>query len=205
MSKKLLIFILIAVCISLTSCLAEVKENQEAEDRDKNSEIDTVIDNADTAINYSDDENANIFIEKYNELNANGIITEDMVSCPPNSGIKLTIIEFEYLDFCISETDGSPSYRCESILEYNDKNTEGFFEEAFYIIQAVEEKIPDDDIEQILLNLQEGEYPFDTYATSETTGRGFSFSAPDHLQKQTKGKTGESLSYDLYWHHATIY
>lgn len=203
MRKNLLKCILIAFCIFLTGCTAEVKDNQEIED--KNNEIDIVIDNSDTAINYSDDKNANIFIERYNELNSNNIITEDMVTCPPNSGIKLTIIEFEYMDFCISETDGSPSYRCESILEYNDENTKGFFEEVFYVIQAVEEKIPEDDIEQILLNLQEGEYPYDTYAASEITSRRFSFRAPGYSKTQTKGKTGESLSYDLYWHHATTY
>lgn len=153
-------------------------------------------------IDYSDDHAANLFIERYNELNPDNIITKDMVSCPDNSGIYLTIIGFEYMDFCISETDGSPSYRCESILEFNDENTKGFFDEAFHMIQAVEERLSEDEIKELLEELQDGEYPFNKTTSPRSSSRRFSFKAPDNIEKDSRNNDTK-LTYDLYWYHAS--
>lgn len=153
-------------------------------------------------IDYSNDRNANIFIERFNELYPDDIITEDMVSCPDNSGIYLTIIKFEYMDFCISEADGDSSYRCESILEYNDENTKGFFEEAFCAIRVSEKQLSDEAINQLLLELQDGEYPYNNYSSPESSSRRFNFSAPDHNRKQSRNKE-KQLTYNLCWNHAS--
>lgn len=165
------------------------------------NEIEMVLGKTPT-IDYSNDRNANLFIEKYNEFNPDNIITEDMVSCPYNSGIYLTIIEFEYMDFCIGEVDGSPSYRCESILEYNDENTKGFFREAFCVIRASEEKLSDEEIEKLLINLQDGEYPYNNYSSPESSSRRFRFSAPNNNKKESRNNEKE-LTYDLSWNHAS--
>lgn len=168
------------------------------------NEINMVLGNTNSTINFSNDVTANTFIEKYNELNPDDIITEERVLCPDNGGIYLTIIEFEYMDFCISESDGSPSFRCESVLDYNEENTEEFFTEAFRVIQAVENKLSDEDIEQIITDLQNGEYPFDTYASAKSSSRIFSFTAPSSFRKRSKGKD-KKLTYELYWSHASLY
>lgn len=212
MRKKILGIVIVFFLIA-TGCTydEEIDYNMETNTNETNrtdeimSEINMAIGETATTINYSNDKTANAFIEKYNELNPNNIITEDRVICPENSGIYLTIIEFEYMDFCISESDGSPSYRCESILEYNDENTKGFFDEAFYVIRAVENKLSDEDIEQIIADLQNGEYPFDTSASVDSSSRKFSFTAPCYYRKQSKGNDKKQLTYELHWNHASLY
>lgn len=154
-------------------------------------------------IDYSTDPTANEFIMRYNELNPDSIITRDMVSCPPNSGIYLTIIKFEYMDFTIGEGDGSSTFHCESMLEYNDENTEGFFDEAFYMIQAVENNRADADIEQLLLDLQEGEHPFYNSASFPENKRLFSFKAPGDWRTVDGEK--KQLTYQLTWGRASLY
>lgn len=170
---------------------------------DTADKTDDVTNDENVTTNYSNDRTANTFITKFNELNPDNIIIEDMVSCPENSGIKLTIVKFEYMNLRITESDGSPAFICESVLEYSAENTEGFFKEAFYVIQATEEKMSDDDIEQVLKTLQDGEYPFFSYASSDLTNRIFTFRAPGDYR--TIDGTKEKLSYQLSWNYATLY
>ena len=163
------------------------------------TEADIETENIGNSINYSKDKTANTFIAKYNELNPDNIITEDMVSCEDYGGIYITIIKFEHTYFHISESDGSPSFSFESVIEYNDDNTELFFKEAFYVIQAVEENMTNDDIERLFITLQDGEYPFYVYVHSTTTSPGFSFMAPG--DKRTIDNVKQELTYQIYWNH----
>lgn len=209
MRKKVLNIVLVLLFTTLTGCEydEEISTNMETTTKEIDlieNELNIVLGNTSANINYSNDKTANAFIERYNELNPDDIITEERVICPNNGGIYLTIIEFEYMDFCISESDGSPSFRCESVLEYNDENTKGFFNEAFYVIQAVENNLSDEDIKQIITNLQNGEYPFATNASVDSSSRKFSFTAPSSFRKRSKGKDIK-LTYELYWSHASLY
>ncbi len=150
-------------------------------------------DNEDNVVNFSDDETANTIIARYNQLNPDKMITGEMVSCPDNSGIYLTIIHFEYMDFQIGEVDGSPSFKCQSTLEYNPENTECFFQEAFSMIQAVQEGYREDAIKDILSQLREGEY---LISNSISIGdRRFHFRSP---------ASGE-ITYELKWNWAKLY
>ncbi len=168
-------------------------ETTDTSDEDEETTESLEDDSEDNMINFSDDETANTIIARYNQLNPDKMITGEMVSCPDNSGINLTVIHFKYMDFQIGETDGSPSFKCQSTLEYNPENTDGFFQEAFSMIQAVQESYKDDAIKDILSQLREGEYPI---SNSISIGdRRFHFCSP---------ASGE-ITYELKWNWAKLY
>ena len=191
MKCKYIIQILIISFFLLTGCSFDTAIDD--------TEADIKTEDTGNNIDYSKDRIANTFIAKYNELNPDNIITEDMVSCEDYGGIYITIIKFEHTYFHISESDGSPSFSFESVIEYNDDNTDLFFKEAFYVIQAVEEDMTNDDIEQLFITLQDGEYPFYVYVHSTTTSPGFSFMAPG--DKRTIDNVKQELTYQIYWNH----
>lgn len=65
-----------------------------------------------------------------------------------------------------------------------------------------EKQLSDEAINQLLLELQDGEYPYNNYSSPESSSRRFNFSAPDHNRKQSRNKE-KQLTYNLCWNHAS--
>lgn len=188
--------IMVTAMIILATC-----GSSEEPDKDGDKMEMEVMQETEATLRFSNDRTANEFIEKYNKLYPDDIITEDRVSCPYNAGIYLTIIEFDYMNLCISEADNDPAFRCESILEYNDENTDGFFQEAERVLIASEKGLSEEAVRTLISKLRAGKYPYDNFAIASQNDRRYSFEAPSNSY-QTKSDPQKQLTYKLSWYYA---
>ena len=100
--------------------------------------------------NYSQDPYANKFITHYN-FYSDYDITEEMVEYS-NKAVSNTTIVIEGMTVIISEMDGSPSYKVLFESDYNQSNTDLFFEMTKQCIKSTYPILSEDNIQSDIVN-----------------------------------------------------